>query len=340
MKLREGIGFKFLSIREQQLYKVMLRAFSSMALEFKCPLASRGVDIMKVMETLLGDNPDVIYFDKTKIKFEETLMEKTIFLTGLYSSNQAAKIKTKIEDVYNNIVSIVKSESKDDYSLLFNLYKILQKNIVYDVEELNAISGGFTKNPFSHNAYGALVNKKAVCDGFSSAFALVAQKLGFDCTVISGQSGYSSAGYIEHAWNIIKLRDKYYHLDCTWDTRSYEQSSEFFFDYFLLCDKDMGSDHIWNRRKNPQCTDSSLSFHNVFGFFAINTDQLKNIIRTYSNYNTNFFRIKLSSNFRLPKDPGNFLMEMVFNEIVKPGMSKQASYIWNENIRCFSVKIK
>ena len=340
MKLREGIGFKFLSLKEQQLYKVMSKAFSSMALEFKCPLTLRGVDIMKVMETLLGDNPGIIYFDKTQIKFEETLTEKTIFLTGLFSSAQTVKMYKTLEERADKIISIVESESIDDYSLLFNLYKILQKNIVYDVEELNSIGNGSTKNPSSHNAYGALVNKNAVCDGFSSAFALIAQKLGFDCTVITGHSGYSSALYIEHAWNIIKLSNMYYHLDLTWDTRSYEQSGEFFFDYFILCDRDMGCDHIWNRKNNPQCTDNSLSFHNVFGFLANNTEQIKTIIRSYVNYNSDFFRIKISPNIRFTKDPGKHLMEMVFNEIVKPGMSRQASYIWNKNIRTFSVKIE
>jgi hypothetical protein len=59
MILREGLGFKQLSQIEQQVYKIMLKAFSSMQVSFNITHVNRNVDLMKVMLTVLGDNPSL-----------------------------------------------------------------------------------------------------------------------------------------------------------------------------------------------------------------------------------------------------------------------------------------
>ena len=51
----------------------------------------------------------------------------------------------------------------------------------------------------SHSAYGALVEKIAVCDGYGKAYKYVMQnKLGINCEMVTSDS-------MNHAWNMIQL---------------------------------------------------------------------------------------------------------------------------------------
>ncbi len=93
-----------------------------------------------------------------------------------------------------------------------------------DVEKTAAVYGWFTGNVKysegdSHNiaqsAYGAIVNRYAVCAGFGLGFCRMMRMAGVETRFISGPA--SKNGGV-HAWNIVKLGDLYYNLDATWDS--------------------------------------------------------------------------------------------------------------------------
>ena len=340
MNLCEGLGFEYLSPQEQQAYKVMLKAFSSMAASVNCSQINRDVDLMKVMQAVLGDNPAIIYFDKTKIEIEKSILGKEIILMGAYSKPEAEKMGSALDTTVNKIVVAVKARAKssDEYSLLISLYEILQKNIQYDKEEIQANSRGICNNPASHNAYGAIINKLAVCDGFSSAFALLAGKLGFECMSVVGRST-CAVTVQEHAWNIIKIRGKYYHFDVTWDARNYNEFNEFFYAYFAITDEEIMHDHSWNKTATPVCSHNNFSYYLKNRLYANNTEQLNNIMKEFGRKQSTIFRVKLSRSIKLPNNTGDYLVQMALKEVAKPGVQTRASYGWNENTRCFFAKV-
>jgi hypothetical protein len=339
MNLCEGLGFKYLSLQEQQTYNIMLKAFSLRLESFDCSEANRNVDLMKVMQTVLGDNPSVIYFDKTKIQVEKTDHEKYVHLTGVHIKSQAEKMNLTLNKAADKIVSAVKAASNSQYSMLINLYNYLQKNVQYDEKEFRSIAKGKTKNPASHNAYGAIINKLAVCDGFSSAFTLLAQKLGFKCMLVFGRSAYTSTSLSNHAWNIVKVQNRYYHFDITWDARRYNELSLLSYIYFALPDDEIVNDHKWNKTSTPACTDDNFSYYIKNGLYIIDKKHLNEVITEFCRGSSSVLQIKLSRNIKLPNNTGKHLIKMILNEITKPGMRTRASYGWNENTRCFFAKI-
>lgn len=60
----------------------------------------------------------------------------------------------------------------------------------------------------SGSAYGNLVRGRSVCAGYAEAFQLVALKAGL-------QSRYVCNG--SHAWNLVRVGGKWYHIDVCWD---------------------------------------------------------------------------------------------------------------------------
>ena len=83
-----------------------------------------------------------------------------------------------------------------------------------------------------YTAYGALIDKTSVCQGYAVLLYRMLLEAGIDCRVISG---YGNGG--GHAWNIVRLNGKYYNVDATWDA-SWPGSP-----FFMKSDKDF-SDHM------------------------------------------------------------------------------------------------
>lgn len=61
-----------------------------------------------------------------------------------------------------------------------------------------------------YSAYNALVEGTAVCQGYSLAYQALLKKVGVPCDVIGSDS-------LNHAWNLVKINGKLYHVDVTWN---------------------------------------------------------------------------------------------------------------------------
>jgi len=70
--------------------------------------------------------------------------------------------------------------------------------------------------------YGALVTGKASCQGYALAYKMLCDAVGIECEVVRGK-----IDGVAHAWNLITVGDKQYHVDVTSDDGSYI-SHEFF----------------------------------------------------------------------------------------------------------------
>ncbi len=95
----------------------------------------------------------------------------------------------------------------------------------------------------SLTAYGALVEGMSVCQGYTAAFNLLAQKAGLDSIAVCG---LVSTG--DHACNYVACDGRYRYVDCTWD-KTLQTGSSIRYDYFLVTKQLMGQNHTWNTKK-------------------------------------------------------------------------------------------
>lgn len=103
-----------------------------------------------------------------------------------------------------------------------------------------------------HSARGALLNGLAVCDGYAHAFRMFMRHLKIPCRFVVGRSGK-----VGHAWNLVKLKGKWYHVDVTFDDPIVNESNENtkpYYHYFLKSTKKMRRSHVWKTGKYPKCT--------------------------------------------------------------------------------------
>lgn len=114
-----------------------------------------------------------------------------------------------------------------------------------DYERLKYIHDWIVNNTsYSNNgtasrneADGPVVYGQAVCEGYSKAFMYFAQSLGYECVCVAG---YADG---DHMWNMVKIGDTWYHVDVTWDDPISSSGPTLRYNYFLIGDSTIGSDH-------------------------------------------------------------------------------------------------
>ncbi len=99
----------------------------------------------------------------------------------------------------------------------------------------------------SYDAYGALLTGFAVCDGYAKAFDLLCYLSGIECLRINGKA--ASGGTAEnHAWNKVNVDGRWYNVDVTWDDPVTANGQPVLrYDYFLVSDSTLASDHQWSQ---------------------------------------------------------------------------------------------
>lgn len=98
-------------------------------------------------------------------------------------------------------------------------------------------------------AYGVLIDKKGACDAIADTMNILLNRAGIECIKVA--HGWAGGA---HAWNIVKLEGKYYHLDCTWDTIYTKQNAALSYKYFNVNDAFLKSEgRTWDTTKYPKC---------------------------------------------------------------------------------------
>ena len=193
-------------------------------------------DLQKVIIAIQQDRPDLFYLEH-QISITGGIGFGTAHLKYLYRKDDARRLNSQLR---NAILSIANSASKisGEYEKVLFVHDYLAENVVYD---LNA--------PNAHNAYGALVDKRAVCQGISYAFKLVMDALNIECIDAIGEVNTRDVRG-PHGWNLVRVNGRWYHIDVTLDMK---QNGTIFHTYFLINDEDVRINHRYTEIVDIPC---------------------------------------------------------------------------------------
>jgi len=169
-----------------------------------------------------------------------------IFIIYLYSSSFSQDIDIRQFD-YTYSDSIALNLNNDSCSNISDLATLLTKNISSEHEKFRAIFRWITDNieySYSNSTVDAdkvFKKKKAVCEGYASLLKALCDNVGIECKIIHGYAKNEAKDIgikmkeTNHAWNIVKLYDKWYLVDVTWASGTYKIkfTKEFDESYFL-----------------------------------------------------------------------------------------------------------
>lgn len=112
---------------------------------------------------------------------------------------------------------ITKKEMSDEEKVRI-ISKYIVENTKYDYENYSKKVESVPR--LSYTPYGALKFGISVCEGYAELTQLMLNYVGVENQYISGfvKDGEATEG---HAWNLVKMDGKFYHLDNTWNESQY-----------------------------------------------------------------------------------------------------------------------
>ncbi|WP_294467951.1 transglutaminase domain-containing protein [uncultured Ruminococcus sp.] len=222
------------------------------------PLSTKQLE--ETVEAYKNDHPEVFWL---KSDFEYIDNDDSTSLYLCYSvqpdDSDPDRLKKAKEKFNKTVDKIIDGAPKNatDYELELYVNDYLVENCVYDKDaaESEELVG------HENDAYGALVDKKAVCEGYSRAFQLLCNRLGVDCISISGSGDGES-----HAWNNVKLDGEWYEVDVTWNDT--DGDTEFpIYDYFNMPSDKFSESHstspLYSEISSSEYVNSDY-YYNIF----------------------------------------------------------------------------
>lgn len=247
----------------------------------------------EISEALALDKPQIFYYAGYSINNAYTYSNKPCiakFNFNVLMYSNVTYSTNNLPTYYNNMMNVMQNASVDTgnrYNFVKSVHDYLCNIGTYP--DLN--STDYSGN--SHDAYGCLVERKPVCQGYSDAFKLFCDYYKVPCVCISGTGNGGG-----HMWNAVQMDDgNWYLIDITWDD---QERWGIFYDFFLS-----GTDTV--------CSGSFGS--TAFNESHVNDAALRLPVLNYAaekyaeiNHNTGF---KATYN-SLVRD-GNYLIRSVFD---------------------------
>ncbi|MBQ7456479.1 MAG: hypothetical protein IJS54_02555 [Desulfovibrio sp.] len=201
----------------------------------------------------VGANDDILYscnlphiYSKIIAQSGRTtkILYKLTFYPGMriadaYRSNDTRNLnpeECQVLRIAQAVIHQAKGMSPLRAELFF--HDTLCKNITYYTKTANK------GMPRHATAIGALIDRRANCQGYCDAFYMLCTMYGLNVSMQSGKTGTQ-----RHVWNIIELNGKWYAVDVTWDDSDATQRKGISFvshKYFNAPKEILRTTHNWD----------------------------------------------------------------------------------------------
>lgn len=167
-----------------------------------CDVSGFGVttdDLQEVYGEVLNENYQYFYVSAS-YRYSYNPMNNTVITITISYNMDQEEAETKLAAL-ETVVAMVLDNADPSWSdmekaLYINDY--LARNCEYDTTYSRS------------TAYDALVEQTAVCQGYALAYQLLARQMGLSCELVTSAA-------LNHAWNLVKIGEHYYHVDPTWN---------------------------------------------------------------------------------------------------------------------------
>lgn len=184
--------------------------------------------ISDVVMLFLNRHPEYYWlcFESCDVEngFAVTLYEVQIPSMGKDGNYIYGSDADNLEHAINEALAVIKPGMTDlDKALALHDYLVLHIAYAYK-DYINGSLGGNV-----YNIYGALQEGKAVCQGYAYAYYILLNNVNIENRMVVSNN-------MNHAWNMLKIDGKWYHVDVTWDDPVWDILGRVRHEYFMLSD--------------------------------------------------------------------------------------------------------
>ncbi|MGL4523331.1 MAG: DUF5050 domain-containing protein [Bacilli bacterium] len=229
----------------------------------KVPLAGYVLDkktsldvVFSSVERIKNKYPN-LYFYSGDVTFYWGAGKPFALLKRSLTNEQIASRNKKIMTTIKPVIETAKTKTTDVEKIRY-VHNWVVNHVTYDKESFEKRTG-----PNSiHNIDGAIVDRKAVCDGYARTMQYILNSLNIKTEYVEGTSfNPKTKEKVPHAWVVTNVNNKWYYIDPTWNDwdNPGDGNNDESLNYFLVPESVMKKDHIWSRTAFPNGNDSVFS---------------------------------------------------------------------------------
>lgn len=225
-----------LTDEEREIYDNILNDLGNM--KERVPLEVDSAVLQKVLDIIGFEQLAYFHISHRGIDINEVTQDFEVVFKYRFTADEISSMNIASERAAREIMAQL-TPDMDDYDKLKYFHDYLVLNCEND-----------TESPYSDTIYGALVQKKALCEGYAKAFSYLCNLAGIENTIVTGQTK------VPHMWNMVKLGGNWYHVDVTWDNPDDALHAEYpdviLYQYFMVTDSVIENNHtIWTYPAPP-----------------------------------------------------------------------------------------
>ncbi len=236
--------------------------------------------IYKLYQNIYNLHPEFFYLDGS-INVSYTILQgETDYLNTMtikpqywsatrdLNETELARLIDQIENIVGQLAGKIRQQTNEPWEQLLLAHDYLVQNVAYDS----------SSNQDNNQVISALLKGVTLCQGYAQTFQLIGQRLGFDVRLISGKSDG-----IGHAWNLVSLDGKFYHIDVTHDDPLPDGGSlaPAQHIHFLRSDAMMQETHQWSTQDYPACPSDGATYYRQAELLAANQTELKQKLQKF-----------------------------------------------------------
>lgn len=171
---------------------------------------SNYVYIYDLIEQVRNQNPLVLEI----LDYDYDIGEKKIYIHYLYDDVTRAERQQTIREAVTRVAGEIFTESMSDVEKIYAINTYICDNTVYNDAAANASGNQMHEDYYYANtAEGVFIHGSAVCEGYATAFMLLADAVDIKSMMVTGY-GLDNLDS-RHAWNRVLLNDQWYVVDVT-----------------------------------------------------------------------------------------------------------------------------
>lgn len=235
--------YNSLTYQEQQAYDSMRSAIQNR--QVSCRLGLNNLaSLEKTWKAVVFENPEFIHYHGL-IMCGSTTQAEFYYPEEITEGKIGGINQALFYEEYNRLVEKINAsipEAADDYGVCKCIYDAVCTDIAYDHAVLRAyydldrnnqeeLRGFLIEHCESFTAYGALLNKKGVCQAVSKLFNMLCDSFGIQCLCVEAQT--NDGNKTGHMLNVVEIDEKRYFVDVTTGLSSPEMPMVLY-NYFMV----------------------------------------------------------------------------------------------------------
>ena len=224
--------FKKLNNLEKHVYNEILTQIYGMPESIEIP-AIDAKQLDRVFSALLYDNPD-LFFVGRKCTLSSYMMKTFCSVEYIVEKEEYESLRSELMSSAERVIASL-TKPDDEWQTELEIHDYIIENCRYELDEPKLVRS---------SAYGALVEGRAACEGYSKAAKLLFDMAGIESALVSGDATDSDGSRSAHMWNAVKINGDFYFLDCTWDDPVNDEKKDIrIYSYFNVNNKMISETH-------------------------------------------------------------------------------------------------